>query len=46
MRNVPDIKAELTQRAREAQRGGGNTYDSDSEDDMPGGAQRVQCAQQ
>ena len=46
-RPVADIKQELQRRGQEqAQQARGAAYESDSDDDMGGGGQRVQCAQQ
>lgn len=42
---VDDIEAELKSRMHLAKGHGGQAYDSDDDDDMPRGGQRVQCAQ-
>jgi DnaJ family protein A protein 2 len=46
MKPVADIEEEIKSRARMARSASSNAYDSDDDDDMPRGAQRVQCAQQ
>lgn len=46
MKPVTDFEEELKSRARIARQASTNAYDSDDDDDMPRGAQRVQCAQQ
>lgn len=44
---IEDFQGELKERARLARSASSNAYDSDEDDDFPGGgAQRVQCAQQ
>eukprot|EP00878_Enallax_costatus_P000525 GHUV01000620.1.p1 GENE.GHUV01000620.1~~GHUV01000620.1.p1 ORF type:complete len:436 (+),score=128.18 GHUV01000620.1:166-1473(+) len=46
MKPVADIEEEIKARARMARQANSNAYESDDDDDMPRGAQRVQCAQQ
>jgi DnaJ family protein A protein 2 len=46
MKHVEDFEEELKSRHRMARQASSNAYDSDDEDDMPRGGQRVQCAQQ
>lgn len=46
MKPVADIEEEIKNRARAARQASSNAYDSDDDDEMPRGAQRVQCAQQ
>ncbi|KAF8063079.1 ATJ2 [Scenedesmus sp. PABB004] len=46
MRPVADFEEEIKSRARMARSASSNAYDSDDDDDMPRGGQRVQCAQQ
>jgi DnaJ family protein A protein 2 len=46
MKHVEDFEEELKSRHRMARQTSTNAYDSDDEDDMPRGGQRVQCAQQ
>lgn len=43
---ITDMQDELRQRREDMKRFGSSAYDSDSDDDMGGGARRVQCAQQ
>ncbi|KAG2493478.1 hypothetical protein HYH03_008294 [Edaphochlamys debaryana] len=43
--NIADIESELKSRVNIA-KGAGESYESDDDDDMPRGGQRVQCAQQ
>ncbi|GBF94698.1 dnaJ [Raphidocelis subcapitata] len=43
---MDEFQAEVKERARLARSASSNAYDSDEEDDFPGGGQRVQCAQQ
>lgn len=45
MATVNDIESELRSRVN-MHKGSGEAYGSDSDDDMPRGGQRVQCAQQ
>eukprot|EP00197_Chlamydomonas_leiostraca_P013031 CAMPEP_0202868736 /NCGR_PEP_ID=MMETSP1391-20130828/11043_1 /ASSEMBLY_ACC=CAM_ASM_000867 /TAXON_ID=1034604 /ORGANISM="Chlamydomonas leiostraca, Strain SAG 11-49" /LENGTH=432 /DNA_ID=CAMNT_0049548941 /DNA_START=149 /DNA_END=1447 /DNA_ORIENTATION=- len=45
MTTVEDIEQELKSRMHMAKGHGGQAYDSDDDDDMPRGGQRVQCAQ-
>lgn len=42
---VDNIEEELRGRAKLSKGHGGEAYNSDDDDDMPRGAQRVQCAQ-
>jgi hypothetical protein len=45
--SIEDFQGELKERARLARSGSSNAYDSDEDEDFPGGgSQRVQCAQQ
>jgi hypothetical protein len=46
--SIEEFQGELKERARLARSASSNAYDSDEDDDFPGGAggQRVQCAQQ
>ncbi|WIA20060.1 hypothetical protein OEZ85_005923 [Tetradesmus obliquus] len=46
MKHVEDFEEELKSRHRMARQASSNAYDSDDEDEMPRGGQRVQCAQQ
>lgn len=47
MNHVADFEEEMKHRHRlSRQHSGSNAYDSDEDDDMPRGGQRMQCAQQ
>lgn len=46
MKPVEDFEEEIKSRHRMARQASSNAYDSDDEDEMPRGGQRVQCAQQ
>lgn len=46
MKAVADMEEEIKSRARLARSASSNAYDSDEDDDMHRGGQRVQCAQQ
>lgn len=46
MKTVQDMEEEIKQRHRMSRQASTNAYDSDDEDDMHRGGQRVQCAQQ
>lgn len=46
MKPVADIEEEIKNRHRIGKQASSNAYDSDEDEDVPRGAQRVQCAQQ
>jgi DnaJ family protein A protein 2 len=46
MSAVANIKEECNHRHRMSRQQSSNAYDSDDDEDMPRGGQRVQCAQQ
>lgn len=46
MAQVEDFEEEMRNRHRLSRQQSSNAYDSDDDEDMPRGGQRVQCAQQ